>query len=102
MYCPNCGKSIKEYDNFCRYCGVNLREEEKEEIFSPTQIRKYVERTIRLYGIMIDLEETLKFIDNEFGKKVKEFQEELESFGIKLNCWDVENILKHYEITRFS
>lgn len=51
---------------------------------------------------MIDLEETLKFIDNEFGKKVKEFQEELESFGIKLNCWDVENILKHYEITRFS
>ena len=83
--------------------GIQLiKEEEKEEIFSPTQIRKYVERTIRLYGIMIDLEETLKFIDNEFGKKVKEFQEELESFGIKLNCWDVENILKHYEFVRRS
>lgn len=42
MYCPNCGKSIKEYDNFCRYCGVNLREEEKEEI----QIKSYSDNEI--------------------------------------------------------
>lgn len=25
MYCPNCGKEIKENDNFCRYCGIDLR-----------------------------------------------------------------------------
>ena len=25
MYCPNCGKQIKENDNFCRYCGFDLR-----------------------------------------------------------------------------
>lgn len=42
MYCPNCGKPIKEYDNFCRYCGVNLREEEKEEI----QIKSYCDNEI--------------------------------------------------------
>lgn len=28
MFCPNCGKEIKEYDNFCRYCGADLRVEE--------------------------------------------------------------------------
>ena len=27
MFCPNCGKQIKDYDNFCRYCGTDLRNE---------------------------------------------------------------------------
>lgn len=27
MYCPNCGKQIKDCDNFCRYCGTDLRNE---------------------------------------------------------------------------
>ena len=27
MFCPNCGKEIKETDNFCRYCGSDLRAE---------------------------------------------------------------------------
>ena len=25
MFCPNCGKQIKDSDNFCRYCGCDLR-----------------------------------------------------------------------------
>ena len=25
MYCSNCGKEIKETDNFCRFCGFDLR-----------------------------------------------------------------------------
>ena len=25
MFCPNCGKPILENDNFCRYCGNDLR-----------------------------------------------------------------------------
>lgn len=25
MFCPNCGKQIKDGDNFCRYCGCDLR-----------------------------------------------------------------------------
>ena len=27
MFCPNCGKQIRDYDNFCRYCGIDLRVE---------------------------------------------------------------------------
>ena len=32
MFCPKCGKHVYETDNFCRYCGNNLKEEAKEEI----------------------------------------------------------------------
>ncbi len=28
MFCPNCGKQIKDNDNFCRYCGFDLRNDE--------------------------------------------------------------------------
>ena len=27
MFCPNCGKQIKDYDNFCRYCGIDLKKD---------------------------------------------------------------------------
>ena len=26
MYCPNCGKKVNDYDNFCKFCGRDLRE----------------------------------------------------------------------------
>ncbi len=25
MFCPNCGKPVKDFDNFCRYCGADLK-----------------------------------------------------------------------------
>lgn len=31
MFCPNCGKQIKDTDNFCRYCGADVRNEGFEE-----------------------------------------------------------------------
>lgn len=31
MFCPNCGKPVKENDNFCRYCGYNLTTEQEPE-----------------------------------------------------------------------
>ena len=36
MFCPNCGKQVKNKDNFCRYCGADLRAEEgnKQQKFS--------------------------------------------------------------------
>lgn len=30
MYCPNCGKEIKDNDNFCRFCGADLRLDETQ------------------------------------------------------------------------
>ena len=45
MYCPNCGEQVKEEDNFCRYCGANLKiepvskeiEKPKNEVSSETE-----------------------------------------------------------------
>lgn len=34
MFCPNCGKEVKETDNFCRYCGQSLSQDvQKSELF---------------------------------------------------------------------
>jgi hypothetical protein len=30
MYCPNCGKEIKDGVKFCEHCGINLDEPEKK------------------------------------------------------------------------
>lgn len=35
MFCPNCGKEIKDNDNFCRYCGTDLRYEEPQKVYTP-------------------------------------------------------------------
>ncbi len=32
MFCPNCGKEYFENQNFCRYCGTKLRDDESLEI----------------------------------------------------------------------
>jgi len=31
MFCPNCGQKVKNSDNFCRYCGKILAEENEAE-----------------------------------------------------------------------
>lgn len=28
MFCPNCGKKVNDYDNFCKFCGHDLRDQE--------------------------------------------------------------------------
>lgn len=30
MFCPNCGKRINDFDNFCKYCGHDLRNDRVE------------------------------------------------------------------------
>ncbi len=39
MFCPNCGKQVKENDKFCRYCGAKLEEELESDVIS----RPYIE-----------------------------------------------------------
>lgn len=48
MYCPNCGKEIKENDNFCRYCGYDLR---TEEIASTKENKCDIEEEFVLYEV---------------------------------------------------
>ncbi len=35
MFCHNCGKQIQENDNFCRYCGADLRTIYETQITEP-------------------------------------------------------------------
>ncbi|MDO5304159.1 MAG: zinc-ribbon domain-containing protein, partial [bacterium] len=30
MYCPNCGKEYQENQNFCRFCGAKLNDNNSE------------------------------------------------------------------------
>lgn len=52
MFCPNCGKEVKENDNFCRYCGHNLQEEisvvetQTAEVVEQTQTTDDVEEVV--------------------------------------------------------
>lgn len=44
MFCPNCGKQVKDNDNFCRYCGANLKEED-------SMVHSYVESTPKIESV---------------------------------------------------
>ena len=37
MFCPKCGKKIKEEDVFCKYCGTRI-DEEKQEVVEATEV----------------------------------------------------------------
>ncbi len=39
MFCSNCGKQIKDDDNFCRYCGNDLREKNQN-------VESYIEEAV--------------------------------------------------------
>ena len=49
MFCPKCGKHVYETDNFCRYCGNNLKESkeeiaESEKVIQPEQNEQQEEK----------------------------------------------------------
>ena len=95
----------KGYDLYLYIDGKNIsldKEEFKEENFSSTQIRKYVNRCLTIYNKKIDLEETLKFVDTDFGQEVKKIEEELSSLGIKINQYDLTKLLKNYNLVKRS
>lgn len=68
MYCPNCGKTIKDYDNFCRYCGADLRvEPDNQEIITKinreNEIKKEEEENVKNIDIPHDNGEELVLFD---------------------------------------
>lgn len=38
MFCPNCGKPVKDFDNFCRYCGADLKRDMVEKKPEPVRV----------------------------------------------------------------
>lgn len=32
MFCPNCGKQVKDFDNFCRFCGADLKDKNQSRV----------------------------------------------------------------------
>lgn len=95
----------KGYDLYLYVDGKNIsldKEEFKEENFSSTQIRKYVNRCLTIYNKKIDLEETLKFVDTDFGQEVKKTKEELSSLGIQINQYDLIKLLETYNLVKRS
>lgn len=68
MYCPNCGKTIKEYDNFCRYCGADLRENaDKQEViinsYNENEIKKDEKADMQIVDLASDNGEELVLFD---------------------------------------
>ena len=68
MYCPNCGKTIKEYDNFCRYCGADLRENsDKQEViinsYNENEIKNDEKADIQIVDLASDNGEELVLFD---------------------------------------
>lgn len=61
MFCPNCGKEIKESDNFCRYCGLDLRTENIETVNK----QEFVQESVQEPEILVnnDDEEELVLYD---------------------------------------
>lgn len=37
MFCPNCGKKINDYDNFCKFCGRDMRAKETESYIETSE-----------------------------------------------------------------
>jgi membrane protein YdbS with pleckstrin-like domain len=56
MFCPNCGKQIKDFDNFCRFCGTDLRNQQMTETFDtirnePIKPIKNIDEEYVLYDV---------------------------------------------------
>lgn len=46
MFCPNCGKKINDTDNFCKYCGKDLRENSGESENAETSAKEQIEKQL--------------------------------------------------------
>jgi len=46
MFCPNCGEQVKDEDNFCRYCGTDLRIEEIKPVIEEVVQESHEDQTI--------------------------------------------------------
>ena len=57
MFCPNCGKKVNDLDNFCKYCGKDLREEVEDKYITPeqTEIAEVVEDACAVENVAVQV-----------------------------------------------
>lgn len=63
MFCPNCGKEIKENDNFCRYCGTDLRCEIVETVHYQEPVQQQEPVIVKEKPKTLNYEEELVLYD---------------------------------------
>lgn len=84
MFCPNCGKKVNDFDNFCKFCGHDLRESRTESYIESEQIRQETfcmpeaeERNSIVSVKQIEPEEIIKK-DEKIDENDNEYDEENE------------------------
>jgi len=74
--------------------------QEKMTLEMDTQTRTRKRNAIQYNGQTFCIDTDFQFIPNELGEKIKDLQEELKKIYIDLNGYDLEKILKHYDIVK--
>lgn len=84
MFCPNCGKEIKDSDNFCRYCGVDLRIDEPQVINDTNdkneKIQSYIENNSAEISEFDEEETSLADETSEEATEAEEAETETEEY----------------------
>lgn len=85
MFCPNCGKEVKENDNFCRYCGNNLHTE-----IETINVQKQVctADTIKMVNVVEKIDEQ-PVIKNSIKEKISDDAEEVVLYVVKKHWIDL-------------
>lgn len=76
MFCPNCGKSVKDFDKFCRYCGLSLQAEICEDVFEK-DIKKSVCEDVNIEEVDSD------YYDEEIDYTPNDNEDELVLYDVK-------------------
>ena len=83
MFCPNCGKKVNDFDNFCKFCGHDLRddteisdEQNYEDNYKSSKISVYQDT-----DVITNVENT-----KDTEESVQDDENEIVVYEIKKHC----------------
>jgi len=92
MFCPNCGKKVQDDDNFCKYCGKDLRDNPTQHPAETPQDSE-VENRVAFEPVLEPIE------DNEFSANEVVGESSVEGFEEVEENFDDDEIVV-YEIKK--
>jgi hypothetical protein len=105
MYCPNCGASNSKKQNYCRFCGLNLRDaaksltnqivfgEDSDLLKSLSSVKRVIDlASAALAGVLIIYVLAYLFIEPGFGKGVMKV-----SLGVLFLLKFIQEIIGYYQ-----